>query len=271
MSKDDLLDAVWGTRFVSEGVVKSVVAELRTALADDPKAPRWIQTVSRRGYRFIGEVHAAVAGAPLETAPPAEVRPGNLPAVVPRLVGRRRELQRLHDEALGLVVDTPLLGFRAGLVEEGRRACETVRSHAAATNDERLRLGWALAVALLGLYGSAYPAAQSLHAAQTAADGFEALGESARAYVALYLCYLLGLRQLEDRHDDAARLLGWAEGATRAAVSGKAGATVTQAGQRLRARLEQAMGGAALPEACRAGASLEQCDAENLALRLRPQ
>ena len=69
LSKDDLLDAVWGTRFVSEGVVKSVVAELRTALADDPKSPRWIQTVSRRGYRFIGEVHAAVAGAPLETAP----------------------------------------------------------------------------------------------------------------------------------------------------------------------------------------------------------
>jgi len=75
----------------------------------------------------------------------------------------------------------------------------------------------------------------------------------------------------EDRHDDAARLLGWAAYATRAAVSGKAGATVTQAGQRLRARLEQAMGGAALAEACRAGASLEQCDAENLALRLRPQ
>ena len=833
LSKDDLLDAVWGTRFVSEGVVKSVVAELRTALADDPKAPRWIQTVSRRGYRFIGEVHAAVDGAPLETAPPAEIRPGNLPAVVPRLVGRRSELQRLSellasqrlltltgptgvgktslslgvadaqrarwrdgvwfvelaalpacvgavaepaaalrqaivgalllapeagrdaaalaravsafecllvldngehlldalaplvaallagapgvhvvvtsqeplritgeqlfrvkplavdaasgdpsmphaapgddavglfldrvaarvegytptsaqhllavdiclaldglplalelaaarvpvlglegiaallasgdggarlallshgarnaparqrtlydamtwshglldaaqqrvfrrlavfsgsfslaeaqavcsepdlgawrvvdavhalvdkslinvasheagaesaaprlqlleslrafahehllaageeqstrqrhlesarlywtlageramsepslvwlarhrpeignlraalryasamaelgapagaepyaDAALGLVVDTPLLWFRAGLVEEGRRACETVRSHAATTNDERLRLGWALAVALLGLYGSAYPAAQSLHAAQTAADGFEALGESARAYVALYLCYLLGLRQPapeaarrqlldrmaaaeqpgwndmltrvlrhargyeerlsgrpegylafcrseleryrrlgavaeswqvaqgqmlaehdrgatdvalgvgaaaleeiraagrlrqhapllalwltmlvqagdiarsrpalaealpivhgagtpwmldialawlaahEDRDDDAARLLGWAEGATRAAVSGKAGATVTQAAQRLRARLEQAMGGAALAEACRAGASLAQCEAENLALRLGPQ
>ena len=102
----------------------------------------------------------------------------------------------LHaDAALGLVVDTPLLWHRAGLVEEGRLACEAVRSHAATTHDAPLRLGWSLAVALLGLYGNAYPVTQSLRAAQTAADGFEALGDSARAYVSLYLCYQIGLRQ----------------------------------------------------------------------------
>lgn len=95
LSKDDLLDAVWGTRFVSEGVVKSAVAELRAALADDAQAPRWIQTVSRRGYRFVGEVSEAVFEAAPGAPPPAAATAGNLPAFVPRLVGRHDELERL--------------------------------------------------------------------------------------------------------------------------------------------------------------------------------
>ena len=61
--KDDLLDIVWGRRFVSEGAIKTVVSELRAALGDDAKAPRWIETVPRRGYRFIGEVSGGLAPA----------------------------------------------------------------------------------------------------------------------------------------------------------------------------------------------------------------
>ena len=45
VAKDELLDAVWGTRYITEGVIKTQVAELRAALGDDPKAPRWIETV----------------------------------------------------------------------------------------------------------------------------------------------------------------------------------------------------------------------------------
>jgi hypothetical protein len=48
-----LLDAVWGHRFVAESVLKSAISELRAVLGDDPKQPRYIETVSRRGYRFI--------------------------------------------------------------------------------------------------------------------------------------------------------------------------------------------------------------------------
>ena len=54
VTKNALLDAVWGHRFVTESVLKSAVSELRAALGDDPKQPRYIETVSRRGYRFIG-------------------------------------------------------------------------------------------------------------------------------------------------------------------------------------------------------------------------
>ena len=54
VSKNALLDAVWGHRFVTESVLKSAISEVRAALGDDPKQPRYIETISRRGYRFIG-------------------------------------------------------------------------------------------------------------------------------------------------------------------------------------------------------------------------
>jgi DNA-binding winged helix-turn-helix (wHTH) protein len=59
VTKDALLDSVWGHRFVTESVLKSAISEVRAALGDDPKRPRYIETASRRGYRFI----ATAAGA----------------------------------------------------------------------------------------------------------------------------------------------------------------------------------------------------------------
>ncbi len=56
VTKDELLDAVWGHRHVSESVLKTTVNQLRTQLADDPRAPRYIETANRRGYRFIAQV-----------------------------------------------------------------------------------------------------------------------------------------------------------------------------------------------------------------------
>jgi predicted ATPase/DNA-binding winged helix-turn-helix (wHTH) protein len=107
--KDQLLDAVWGRRFVSEGAVKTVVSELRAALGDDPRAPRWIETVQRRGYRFVGTVSARAepaaaadapspAGpvAPEPSAPPAPALSGSLPFGLPGLIGRDAELAALE-------------------------------------------------------------------------------------------------------------------------------------------------------------------------------
>jgi DNA-binding winged helix-turn-helix (wHTH) protein len=68
VTKNALLDAVWGHRFVTESVLKSAISELRAALDDDPKQPRYIETVSRHGYRFI----AAPVGASAQSAPGVE-------------------------------------------------------------------------------------------------------------------------------------------------------------------------------------------------------
>jgi DNA-binding winged helix-turn-helix (wHTH) protein len=61
VTKNALLDLVWGHRFVTESVLKSAISELRAALDDDPKQPRYIETVSRRGYRFIAAAIAAAS------------------------------------------------------------------------------------------------------------------------------------------------------------------------------------------------------------------
>ncbi len=53
VSKQELMDEVWPVAFVGDEVLKGCIRELRQALADDPKNPRYIQTYPRRGYRFI--------------------------------------------------------------------------------------------------------------------------------------------------------------------------------------------------------------------------
>lgn len=81
--KDDLLDAVWGRRFVSEGTIKSLLAELRAAMGDDARRPRWVQTVPRRGLRFIGRLQAPAPATGPATA--AEATAASLPIVPPGL------------------------------------------------------------------------------------------------------------------------------------------------------------------------------------------
>ena len=53
VTKDELLDALWPGVAVTENTLTRAVSELRRALGDTPGAPRCIETVPRRGYRWI--------------------------------------------------------------------------------------------------------------------------------------------------------------------------------------------------------------------------
>jgi DNA-binding winged helix-turn-helix (wHTH) protein len=53
VSKEALLATVWSGTIVSDDSLISCIQELRKALGDDPKNPRFIETRHRRGYRFI--------------------------------------------------------------------------------------------------------------------------------------------------------------------------------------------------------------------------
>lgn len=85
VTKDDLLDAVWRDVVVNDDTPRFSVRELRRALGDDPAAPRFIETVHGRGYRFV----ARVVGAGDASPPDA---PSTDDAIV---VGRDAELATL--------------------------------------------------------------------------------------------------------------------------------------------------------------------------------
>src|SRR5688572_30387064 len=56
LEKNELMKALWPGSFVEEGNLSDNISKLRQALGDDRKAPKYIETVARRGYRFIAEV-----------------------------------------------------------------------------------------------------------------------------------------------------------------------------------------------------------------------
>jgi tetratricopeptide (TPR) repeat protein len=56
VTKDRLMQTIWGGRFVTEEVITTCIFELRRALGDDARNPRFIQTVPKKGYRLIAPV-----------------------------------------------------------------------------------------------------------------------------------------------------------------------------------------------------------------------
>lgn len=58
LSNDDLIDAVWNGRPMGENPVYKCIANLRSALGDDSKAPKYIETIPRKGYRLVASVSA---------------------------------------------------------------------------------------------------------------------------------------------------------------------------------------------------------------------
>ena len=56
VSKDELMSQIWPDTFVEEGNLTFNIQQLRRSLGDDARQPRFIETVPRRGYRFIAPV-----------------------------------------------------------------------------------------------------------------------------------------------------------------------------------------------------------------------
>ena len=84
VTKDEILDGVWADVAVTPNALTRVIAQLRRELGDDASAPRVIETVPTRGYRFIAEVHH-------EPGPAAAV---SVPVPAATLVAPRRTARR---------------------------------------------------------------------------------------------------------------------------------------------------------------------------------
>jgi adenylate cyclase len=71
VSKQRLFDSVWNGLAVSDDALTSCVQELRKALEDDPRQPRFIETRHRRGYRFVASLVAGITPNAFEETQPA--------------------------------------------------------------------------------------------------------------------------------------------------------------------------------------------------------
>src|SRR5262245_7301942 len=80
VTKEELLDAIWKETFVTPNVLTRAVAQLRNALGDDAENPTFIETVHKRGYRFIAEVRNPPRSSDHEGAAPEVRGPDPTPA-----------------------------------------------------------------------------------------------------------------------------------------------------------------------------------------------
>ena len=95
ITKDELLATVWRDAIVSDAALASCIRDLRRALGDSAEAPRYIETVHRRGFRFIGP--ALAAGDPQRSGSEAGGQPLRAAShAALSLVGRETELAQLH-------------------------------------------------------------------------------------------------------------------------------------------------------------------------------
>jgi predicted ATPase/DNA-binding winged helix-turn-helix (wHTH) protein len=83
VTHEELLEGVWPGSVVEPQAVKKRILDVRNALGDDPRKPLFIETIPRRGYRFIAPVRKHIA---LSSAAPLR----------DTLVGRNRALADLH-------------------------------------------------------------------------------------------------------------------------------------------------------------------------------
>jgi hypothetical protein len=85
--KNELLDAVWPGVIVGDAALQACIGEIRKALGDNAGKPRFIKTVHRKGYRFIGAIGANNTQSTAQLHPASEQ---------PVLLGRKQAIQQLH-------------------------------------------------------------------------------------------------------------------------------------------------------------------------------
>jgi DNA-binding winged helix-turn-helix (wHTH) protein/tetratricopeptide (TPR) repeat protein len=124
VTHSELIEALWPDTFVQPAVLSSHIRDLRSALGDNPKNPRFIETLARRGYRFI----AAVSEGPRTAAIPIKPTKGKFvgrDVAIAQLLDRLHAMLR-HQRQLVFVTGEPGIGKTALVDEFQRRAAAEV-------------------------------------------------------------------------------------------------------------------------------------------------
>src|SRR5215813_9840055 len=73
VTQDEILEALWSETYVNPEVLRKYILEIRKALGDRPDNPEFIETVPKRGYRFVAPVLEEEAAEPLVAAMSPEI------------------------------------------------------------------------------------------------------------------------------------------------------------------------------------------------------
>jgi predicted ATPase len=182
ITHDELLDALWPETYVQPQVLRTYMLELRKVLGDDAGQPRFIQTLPKRGYRFVAPVTEGNGVHSDDTA--GVVRPGSSPK---EIVGRDGELELLNSYLRQLETGQRRVVFITGEAGIGKTAladafCRQIGPSVAAS------IARGQCVQGVGGVEEYYPVTEGLHQLCAGQDGQKAyriLARRAPAWLAL--------------------------------------------------------------------------------------
>jgi DNA-binding winged helix-turn-helix (wHTH) protein/tetratricopeptide (TPR) repeat protein/TolB-like protein len=148
VTKSELIDALWRDTFVTEDVLVQSMVEVRRALGDHAKTPRYVQTLPRRGYQFLESVRALHADefAPGSQAPGQPTADAETPPAQATRVASVEEPAPAASAPDTLPSPEPPGFAQAGVTPQAQPALAQPRDGARA---RRRALAWLALVALL--------------------------------------------------------------------------------------------------------------------------
>jgi DNA-binding winged helix-turn-helix (wHTH) protein/tetratricopeptide (TPR) repeat protein len=151
VTQDELLEALWPETYVQPEVLKSHIRDIRAALGDDSKSPRFIETLPRRGYRFVAAVSEGPGKRGLRVDEPT-----------PAIVGRGSELDRLQGLLQRALQGERQLVFVTGEAGIGKTALADTFERRAAAAHPGLRIARGQCVEGYGGTEPYYPMLEAL-------------------------------------------------------------------------------------------------------------
>jgi DNA-binding winged helix-turn-helix (wHTH) protein len=151
VTHSELIEALWPDTFVQPAVLSSHIRDVRSALGDNAKNPRFIETLARRGYRFI----AVVRGVPRTDRVPIK-------AAKEKLVGRDLAIAQFQDRLQAMLRHRRQVVFITGEPGIGKTALVDEFQRRAATEVTGLRIARGQCIEGYGGKEAYYPMLKAL-------------------------------------------------------------------------------------------------------------
>jgi DNA-binding winged helix-turn-helix (wHTH) protein/tetratricopeptide (TPR) repeat protein len=147
VSNKELFHAFWADVAVTQDTLTKTIGELRQALGDDARRPRFIETVHRRGFRFIGPVQTEDTQVQRRPTRAGARSTSGIRRLPPLFLGRTQELQRLEEVFAEARLGERKLVFITGEAGIGKTALVEAFLHSSAVRkdpDVRVAQGYSI-------------------------------------------------------------------------------------------------------------------------------